>query len=141
MAKQSLKQSSRQIQNGDAVGKEVQQELTLDDCFLPSPSELAQYKDVDSQIVKLLCDMSRKEQENRHSLEQQKIKIVRRAEGRDTQMNFWGMFFAFFALISMLGVAAFALYLDHPWFASIFSGATIISIISIFVSSQHSHKN
>ena len=48
-------------------------------------------------------------------------------------MNWWGMFFAFLALVTLVGLTSFALYLDKPWFAGVFGFATAVSIISLFV--------
>ncbi len=43
------------------------------------------------------------------------------------------MFFAFLALITLVGLSALALYLDKPWFAGIFGFTAVVSIVSIFV--------
>lgn len=43
------------------------------------------------------------------------------------------MFFAFFCLIALSTVVAYALYLDKPWLAGILGGTTIVSVISLFV--------
>ena len=48
-------------------------------------------------------------------------------------MNWWGMFFAFLALMTFVALAAYALYLDKPWFAGIFGFAAVAGIISTFV--------
>ena len=39
----------------------------------------------------------------------------------------------FMALILMVGLSAFALYLDKPWFAGIFGFSAVLGIISTFV--------
>ena len=78
-------------------------------------------------------ETSIKEQEHRHFMDKEKLKILKKSEKKNGRMNWWGMFFAFLSLIFLVGLAALALYLDKPWFATIFGAAAIISIISIFV--------
>ena len=66
-------------------------------------------------------------------MDKEKLKILKNSERKNGRMNWWGMFFAFLSLILFMGVAAFALYLDKPWFAGIFGGTAILSVISTFV--------
>lgn len=61
------------------------------------------------------------------------MKVVKYTERKNGRMNWWGMFFAFMALILMVGLSAFALYLDKPWFAGIFGFSAVLGIISTFV--------
>lgn len=77
--------------------------------------------------------MSKKEQEARHNQDEQKILIVQKAESRQYKINVWGMLFAFLALIVMMGVTAWALYLDRPWIASLFGVISATSIIGLFI--------
>lgn len=134
MSKRSVKQRETQLaaSNG-TTGKELEQTITVDDSFLPSPAELQQYKEIDPKIVDLLCRMSEREQTVRHRQDEQKIKIVKRSESRQYKINIWGMFFAFLALIVMMCVTAFALYLNRPWIASIFGVLSVSSVIGLFI--------
>ena len=134
MAKQEIKQRETQVStNGGSIGKQLEQTYTVDDNCLPSPQELEEYKRIDPRIVDLLIDSSRKEQEYRHRIEHEKIKIIKLTERRGARINWWGMFFAFFCIVVLSGVTAYALYLDRIWFAGIMGGATILSIASIFI--------
>lgn len=56
-------------------------------------------------------------------------------------MNWWGMFFAFFAIVVMVALTAYALYLDKPWFAGVLGAGTLISVASIFVKSNETKGN
>ena len=51
-------------------------------------------------------------------------------------MNWWGMFFAFLAIVVMIVLAGYALYLDQPWFAGIMGASTLVSVASIFIKSN-----
>ncbi len=81
----------------------------------------------------VLLEASRKEQEHRHDIDNEKLKIIGLADRRNRRVELWGMFFALLSLIVMMSISAVALYLDHPWFAGLFGFSSIVSIISIFV--------
>ena len=115
MGKQELKQRETQVATGDGVGKQLEQTYTVDDNCLPSPQELAAYKNIDPRIVDYLINAS---------------------DRRDGRMNWWGMFFAFLAIVVMIALAGYALYLDKPWFAGIMGASTLVSVASIFIKSN-----
>ena len=77
--------------------------------------------------------MSKSEQEHRHITEKMKLKILRRTEGRDERISWWGMAFAFLSILAIIILAGWALYLNRPWFAGILGTIGIGSIVSIFV--------
>lgn len=134
MSKKELRQRETNVANSNgAIGKELEQTLTVDDSFLPAPEELIKYREVDPKIVELLCRMSEKEQSARHKLEEQKLKIIKKSENRQYSINIWGMIFAFLALVVMMGVTAWALYLDRPWIATLFGVLSATTIISLFI--------
>lgn len=133
MGKQEIKQKETQVSTEQGVGKQLEQIYTVDDNCLPSPQELEAYQRIDPNIVRYLIDASVKEQNHRHKMDEKKLKIVAKADGRIGRMNWWGMFFAFLCLIALLAVVAYALYLDKQWLAGILGGTTIVSVISLFV--------
>ena len=126
MGKQELKQRETQVATGDGVGKQLEQTYTVDDNCLPSPQELAAY----------LINASVKEQDHRHKMDSNKLNMIRKADRRDGRMNWWGMFFAFLAIVVMIALAGYALYLDKPWFAGIMGASTLVSVASIFIKSN-----
>lgn len=133
MSKQSIKQRETHVTTSQGVGNQVEQTLTIDDNALPSPQEIAAYKAIDPRFVEYLLDSSEKEQNHRHEIEREKIKLLKISEGRNGRMNWWGMFFAAICVVTFMCVAALALYLNHPWFASFFGISGLVSIVSIFV--------
>ena len=133
MGKQEIKQKETQVSTEQGIGKQLEQTYTVDDNCLPSPQELEAYQRIDPNIVRYLIDASVKEQNHRHKMDEKKLKIVAKADGRIGRMNWWGMFFAFLCLIALLAVVAYALYLDKQWLAGILGGTTIVSVISLFV--------
>lgn len=137
MGKQEIKQKETQVSTEQGVGKQLEQIYTVDDNCLPSPQELAAYKQIDPRIVEYLIDASVKEQNHRHKMDEKKLKILAKADGRIGRMNWWGMFFAFLCLVALLAVVALALYLDKQWLAAILGGTTIVTIVSIFVRKDH----
>ncbi len=133
MSKKQISNKETKVATHGGIGQQYEQTVTVDDNTLPFPKELAEYKRVDPQIVEFLLKAASAEQTHRHKVEEDKVEIVKSAERRTTKMNWWGMFFAFLALLSLIGLSAFALYLNRPWFAGILTFATVISIVSLFV--------
>ena len=133
MGKQEIKQRETQLATGNGMGKQEEQTYTVDDNCLPSPQELASYKEIDPKIVDYLLSSSIKEQEHRHDVDVKKLEIIKRSEDKQSMMNWWGMFFAFLSIIVLSSLAAYALYLDKPWFAGIIGAGAFVSIASIFV--------
>lgn len=133
MAKQEIKQRETQVATGNGVGKELERIYTVDDNSLPSPSELLAYKQIDPRIVDYLITSSEKEQNHRHQIDKDKMLILKKESRRGFTINWWGMCFAFLAIVVMTGLIGYALYLDKPWFAGILGGGALLSIASIFV--------
>ena len=133
MAKQSISRRETQVSMGDSIGKQLEQTVSVDGNSLPSPQELQEYQKIDPNIIPFLIQTSIKEQNHRHNMDTEKMKILNHSERKNWRMNWWGMFFAFLSLILFIGLAALALYLDKQWFAGIFGVASILSVVSIFV--------
>ncbi|MBD5387303.1 DUF2335 domain-containing protein [bacterium] len=135
MSKKILKQRATNLADPHgATGNELEQTLSVDDSFLPSPAELNEYYKIDPQIVTLLCKMTEKEQSSRHEQEKKKLDLIKKSESRQYRINVWGMVFAFLSLVVMMGVTAWALYLDRPWIASLFGVLSATTIIGLFIS-------
>ena len=105
MAKQSISRKETQVSMGDSVGKQLEQTVSVDDNSLPSPQDLKLYQQIDPQIISFLMKTSIKEQEHRHFMDKEKLKILKKSEQKNGRMNWWGMFFAFLSLIFLAGLA------------------------------------
>ena len=142
MAKQSISRKETQVSMGDSVGKQLEQTVSVDDNSLPSPQELQLYQQIDPKIIPFLIETSIKEQTHRHYMDKEKLKILKNSERKTWRINWWGMFFAFLFFVLFLVVAAFALYLDKPWFAGFSGGIAIIAVVSSFIDAgKNSSKN
>lgn len=133
MAKQQIQQKETVVAAQGGVGQQVEKTYTVDDNTLPSPQELAAYKEIDPQIVQFLMDASVKEQNHRHNMDKLKFELVRKSENRTGRMNWWGMAFAFLSIVVIVALAAYALYLDRPWFAGLLGAGTLVAVASIFI--------
>lgn len=132
MNKHSYSKRETQLDKETHIGKQLEQTVTVEDETLPSPEEIKAYKEIDPRIIDYLLDSSKSEQEHRHKTDLKKLSIISHAERNSGRMNWWGMFFASFAIISFIVLAGFSLYLDHPWFATCFFFGSLVSIVSIF---------
>lgn len=133
MAKQQIKQKETEVSTQEGVGKQYERTLTVDDNSLPSPQELAAYKEVDPNIVKFLMESASLEQKHRHEIDQKKMDLIKRSDNRIGQINWWGMFFAFLSIVVLVILSGYALYLDRPWFAGFLGTGTLITVASIFI--------
>ena len=133
MGKQELKRKETAVVSPNGEGKQYEQTLTVDDTCLPSAEELTAYQEIDPNIVTFLMDVSKKEQEHRHKMERDKLRVVDKNERRVFRLNWWGMFYAFLSIVVLVGLSGYALYLDKPWFAGILGAGTFVSIVYIFV--------
>lgn len=112
MGKQELKRKETAVVSPNGEGKQYEQTLTVDDTCLPSAEELTAYQAIDPNIVTFLMDVSKKEQEHRHKMERDKLRVVDKNERRVFRVNWWGMFFAFLSIVVLVGLSGYALYLD-----------------------------
>ena len=136
MSKKIIHSREMQVATRGGLGHSLEQNYTIDDSVIPSPQELAQYKEVDSRFPDYFFETAIEEQKHRHEMDKAKMKVLRKSESRTERINWWGMLFAFLSIVVCMGVAAWALYLDRPWFAGIFGGIGIMSIVSIFVTGK-----
>lgn len=109
MAKQSISRRETQVSMGDSIGKQLEQTVSVDDNSLPSPQELLEYQKIDPNIIPFLIQTSIKEQNHRHNMDTEKMKILNHSERKNWRMNWWGMFFAFLSLILFHRTRSFSL--------------------------------
>ena len=91
MVKHSISIKDTNISNGDTVGNQIEQTVSVDDNILPSPQELAEYQQVNPKIVDFLIKASEREQQHRHKQDEKKLKIISYNEHKVGRMNWWGM--------------------------------------------------
>lgn len=122
-----------QIETSEGVGKSIERVVTVDDNAMPSPEDMAAYKNVDPDFVKFFMDTVKEESSQRHEERKAQIKMMGDNLHVDYRYNMWGMATAFFAFVVIAALTAIALCLDHVWFATVFSATTIVSIVSLFL--------
>lgn len=136
MAKQQIQQKETVVAGQGGVGQQLERTYTVDDNSLPSPQELEAYKNIDPQIVTFLMEASVKEQDHRHNMDKVKYNLIKKSESRIGRMNWWGMAFAFLSIVVIVLLAAYALYLDRPWFAGLLGAGTLVTVASIFINRE-----
>lgn len=87
MAKQSISRRETQVSMGDSIGKQLEQTVSVDDNSLPSPQELLEYQKIDPNIIPFLIQTSIKEQNHRHNMDTEKMKILNHSERKNWRMN------------------------------------------------------
>ena len=124
-----------------AQGHQLEQTLTVDDNFLPPPSELEQYKRIDPNIISFIIETTKKEQSFRHDHERKKLKVFNRGGKREYMINWWGMFFACLIMLSGLALSALLIYNDKILIGSIFGGGALIIAASTFMKGRSKSNN
>ncbi len=147
MAKKQIEQKETVLDTPQGSGKQIVKTLSEDDNVLPSPQELEQFKKVDPRFIDLFIETTRKEQEERHKTQREKIEIIKRDQDKETlkiknqvKVKLRGMFYAFATLFIFVAMGAWALYLDHSWVTAFFSLFSMTALAGIFVGLESDKK-
>jgi uncharacterized membrane protein len=133
MSKQELKTKATNLVSSNANGQQVEQTLTVEDSFLPPPAELKEYLAINPEIVKLLIEASRNEQQHRHMMDRQKMKVIGRDGLSVHRINIVGMAFAFLIMMTGLALSAYLIYKDKDVTGTVFAGITIVMAVNTFL--------
>lgn len=107
---------------------------------LPSPEMLLQYEQTHPGLANRIVAMAESEQQHRHHLE---TKNVEGMIGKDKR----GQVLAFLITCLITMISAFLIYAGHPILGSLFGGATLVALVSLFLggkqrqNKQSSSKN
>ena len=147
MAKKHIERKQTLVDTPQGSGKQIVQTFSEDDNVLPSPQELEQFKKVEPRFIDLFIETTRKEQEERHKTQREKIEIIKRDQDNDTlkiknkvKVKLRGMFYAFGTLFIFVAMGAWALYLDHSWVTAFFSLFSMTALAGIFVGLESDKK-
>lgn len=121
------------VSTAQGTGQQLEQTLTVEDSVLPSPQEIEKYKNLDPRFVDLFIELTKNEQLSRHNKEKEGLDIIKTEQSNDFNINKRGMNYAFGTVILFVALAAFALYLDHPWFAGVSGFLSLSAVISMFL--------
>ncbi|MFI3263970.1 MAG: DUF2335 domain-containing protein [Rikenellaceae bacterium] len=135
MSKGHLSRKRVQLQkgNGEVVGQQEEQTVTVDDCCLPVASELEAYSKINPDIILFLMEISKKEQEHRHKIENKQAEIVEVNNNYSYNVNRRGMLYAFLIIVLSLFFSGFLIYFEKNIAGSIFGGVTLATTIAIFM--------
>lgn len=128
MAKRISEQATRHYSPEDGIERQVILRSAQDDSPMPTPQELAQYKEVDPSLVQFFMDLVKEEQKNRHELQRQTIEGVREVASKDYRINRLGMIIVAIITLALLGLSFVLLLNGFHWAGMIFSGSTILMI-------------
>ena len=105
MGKQSISRTETEIVQGETIGKQLNQIVTVDDNALPSPQDLEAYKRIDPNIITCIIDATIKEQEHRHYMETSKMELLKSNERKASRFKFMG--YAVCVFISIINLLLF----------------------------------
>ncbi len=97
-------------------GVSIEQTTASDDNLLPTPSDMAAYKEIDECFVPWILDQTKAEQNHRHITELKKIDLMKRAIKNEKM----ALCLYVFIIILFILISAFFVYLDKNIAGSIF---------------------
>lgn len=133
MAKNSVRRTQATVQRADQVGMLQEEHIIIDNNPMSTAEELSKYKDISPDLVQYFMQITDEERGIRHEVTRQSIGMTQKDSQRRHHERILGLVFAFIALLVFLGITAYALYLDKPWLAGVFSTLSIAGIISAFI--------
>ena len=136
MAKQSRKQQI--VKQGNNQGHLVEE--IFDDNLLPDAAEIEKLMELDPTIIDWLKKSAEKEQDFRHQAVNKKIDLVSKSDKGIRNISLLGLVFSFLIVLSGMAFSAFLLQLGYPVVGTLFAGATMVSIVALFMA-KVSSKN
>lgn len=77
MGKKSIKQQHTELQTAVGLAHITEASVVSDDNILPSPAELQAYLMLSPDFPQYFIEVSKKEQEHRHTIEKENVEIVK----------------------------------------------------------------
>lgn len=109
-------------------------EEVFDDSLLPPTTEIEKLSKLDPNIMQWLKERAEKEQEFRHKAFNSRLGLVDKTEKETRRINYLGLVFSFILLAGGMFLSYVLIKEDHEILGSIFTGVTLITIGSLFLS-------
>lgn len=100
---------------------------------IPPAAELEKYNSIDPTFASRLILMAEKEQNNRHSKEDQFIDLEKIHQVKTLRMKSRGQLFGFVISILGIGSSVYLALTDHDAIAGVLAGSTLVSLVAVFV--------
>jgi len=133
------KRDTKFVRGRGQSGLQIREEI--DDSLLPSPDELEKYKTLDPNIIDWLKERAEKEQEFRHHFNDQRLKLTGKTINNEVRINTMGLVFAFIIMLISLPLSAYLVVNGYSLVGGIFGGATMLAVITAFLSKVKSNNN
>lgn len=133
MAKQHVQSKHTEMSLQHGVGSQMEATITYDDSCIPSPADLAKYKEIDPDIVKHFLDTAKLEQSHRQRAIDKRIETIAKANQREHTTNITGMVLATIIILAIVTMTILALYWNRAWLPEIGFITAIISAAALFV--------
>jgi uncharacterized membrane protein len=100
---------------------------------LPPPQMLQKFEEIAPGSAQIIINQFRKQSDHRIFIEE-KVIIG------DVRRSHMGMIFGFLIAISVIGVSAYLVLKGHPIEGTLFTGAILVSLVSVFVYGKRSRE-
>ena len=128
MAKQQ-----KQIQMNVPGKGNVKQFESYDDTLLPPAIEMLKLKEVDPKCIDWLLERAAKEQDYRHSFQDQRIKLAERHEKREHRIDLCAIFSALIVIVLGMVLSYLLIEKGQLVLGSVFAGATLLLSANSFL--------
>jgi len=105
----------------------------IDDSLLPDADQIAEYAKSDPELPQFIRESAQKEQEFRHYMSKQAMKMGNREQVLQHGLNYFGMLCAIGIAFGGLWYSYHLLQAGHDIAGTIFSGAIIVSTVALFL--------
>ena len=107
---------------------QVEQTIASDDSLLPAAQELMAYQQVNEDIIPWLLKHTALEQEKRHTLERDKVSLIRKSLNTDRLI-----IIAFFVVVLIfIGLSAWFVYLEKNIEGSLFGIFGVVGVCVLY---------
>ncbi len=104
-----------------------------DDGILPDILTISEYAKLDPSAPKFFMEAAKSEQDFRHAMNKDAMKLSRREQALIHGINYLGLTFAFLIGIAGMAFSYFLIIQDKETLGSIFAGVTLLGLAGLFV--------
>ncbi len=101
-----------------------------------TPQDLREYNETNPEFAKQLMEMAIKEQEHRHGMDNNKVKVVRRSQAHTLAVNIIGMLFALLIVCAFLFCVYIAILHDANWIAALMGTGGMVALVQLFINKK-----
>lgn len=101
-----------------------------------TPQDLREYNETNPEFAKQLMEMAVKEQQHRHGLDKDKVKVVKRSQWHTLIVNIVGMISALVVVGAFLFCVYIAILHEANWIAALMGTGGLVALVQLFINKK-----